>query len=537
MDRSWINQTVSPKPKGHPAAVWAEEVVLATGKSLLASAASRCVFGASGLGPSSSTVCSALLLLLMAAWLCDLMPVLGKPVEDKMYHSFESFWPRYLAEHREPRDRVAHVFEFACVLAFMALEPGRLVAFCLTIGVGSLLTRPLLHLSRPRLEQQLMYLIGGVVAQRFDVACTYALGYAVWLAFDFVGHAYLGENAQAAAFLGRHYLAWALVGQAHFAFKVAANFHQELLTARVRLSVDMTSMKQKFSDGGLKVSIAARAMLHYSKTVPGKRVGRYIGVEDARELADVHEECEVALGNARELLPKATLDTKCFELLRNPTSVEDFHDDEEIRQVYYKEMEALVKKATGAERVIVFDHTVRDTAAGSGLNVKAGEAGSAVVRVHTDYSDLSGPERVRTLASSGGYTGAKLSDEEKEDILSRDFCIVNVWRNIKNEPVQTKPLAVLDPSTIDRQDFITYEMQFAERKGENYAMRFNPQHQWYFYPFMEKDECLVFKTWEIREDRPRYCFHTSFDDLAVPVEAPPRSSIEIRTVAIMPRKK
>jgi len=285
-----------------------------------------------------------------------------------------------------------------------------------------------------------------------------------------------------------------------------------------------------------KVSVAARARLHYSKQVPGKRVGRYVGVEDKGELADEHEEHEVALGNAREL-PQATLDTMCFELRQKPTAVKDFHDDEEIQQIYYKEMEDVVKAATGAERVIVFDHTVRDTGAGTALNVKVGDAGAAVVRVHTDYSDISGPERVRTLASSGSYTGVTLSTAEKEDILSRDFCIVNVWRNIKDEPVQSSPLAVLDPATLDRTDFLTYEMQFAERRGENYAMKFNPRHQWYFYPLMEKDECLVFTTWESREDRPRYCFHTAFQDLDEPKGVPSRRSIEVRTVAIMPRKE
>merc|ERR1712087_677260 len=89
-----------------------------------------------------------------------------------------------------------------------------------------------LHLSQPRLESKLMYLIGGVVSQVYGVPITFALGYAVWLAFDFVGHAYLGENAKAAAFLGRHYLAWALVGQAHFACQVLAHFPRIVSIAR-----------------------------------------------------------------------------------------------------------------------------------------------------------------------------------------------------------------------------------------------------------------------------------------------------------------
>jgi len=219
-------------PKGHPFMVWAEEVGLASGKSLLASAATWCVVGASRGGPSALVVCASVALLLASAWLADCMPVLGPAADEKMFPTFRSFWPQYLAEHREPRDRVAHVFEFFGVLVFMALSPGRLVAFCMTISLGSLLTRPLLHNSRPRMESQLMYLVGGCLSQLYGIPVSFALGYAVWLAFDFLGHAYIGENAKAAAFMGRHYLAWALVGQAHFACQVAANFPQELSVAR-----------------------------------------------------------------------------------------------------------------------------------------------------------------------------------------------------------------------------------------------------------------------------------------------------------------
>jgi len=285
-----------------------------------------------------------------------------------------------------------------------------------------------------------------------------------------------------------------------------------------------------------RVDVAARAKLHYQQDVRGKRVGRYIGVEDGGELSDVHAEQEMALGNARHLRPLPRLESSCFDLRRWPTRVKNFKDDEEVKKVYYPEVEALIKETTGAQRVLVFDHTLRDTSAGSALNVKMGDAAAAVERVHTDYSDTSGPRRIKSLAESGGYTGLQLSEAEKEDILSRQFCIVNVWRNIKDEPVQSKPLALLDPASLGKDDFVTYEMQYAERKGENYALRYNSNHQWYFYPLMEKDECLVFKTWESRTDRPRYCFHTAFTDLNQPADAPPRASIEVRTIAIMPKE-
>merc|ERR1712187_410617 len=104
---------------------------------LLASALSRILFGASGGDPSAMTLTFAVAVFVLAARLCDHAPTLGAPVEEKPYHSFRAFWPRYLAEHREPRDRVAHVFEFFGVVLFMVLQPGRLVALALAVGVGA----------------------------------------------------------------------------------------------------------------------------------------------------------------------------------------------------------------------------------------------------------------------------------------------------------------------------------------------------------------------------------------------------------------
>eukprot|EP00442_Polarella_glacialis_P004650 CAMPEP_0115142626 /NCGR_PEP_ID=MMETSP0227-20121206/60269_1 /TAXON_ID=89957 /ORGANISM="Polarella glacialis, Strain CCMP 1383" /LENGTH=292 /DNA_ID=CAMNT_0002551263 /DNA_START=116 /DNA_END=994 /DNA_ORIENTATION=+ len=280
------------------------------------------------------------------------------------------------------------------------------------------------------------------------------------------------------------------------------------------------------------VSTAATAPINYSVEVPGKRVGRYINSEDTGELADVHEEKLVAFGNARELQTPANLEKQCFELRNHATAVKNFKDSDEVKRVYFPEMEALVKAATGAEQVFLFDHTIRDGSSGAGLNVtKPGDAAAPVFRVHTDYSDTSGPARVKTLAESGDYFSA----EQQTEILSRDFCIVNVWRNISAEPVQSNPLAVLDPASIDKKEFLVYEMQYPDRAGQNFALKYNSSHKWYFYPLMEKEECLIFKTWEKRTDRPRYCFHTAFTDPATPATAPGRSSIEIRSIAIMPK--
>ena len=60
------------------------------------------------------------------------------------------------------------------------------------------------------------------------------------------------------------------------------------------------------------------------------------------------------------------------------------------------------------------------------------------------------------------------------------------------------------------------------------------RHQWAYYPRMAAEEALLFKTFDSCEDgsTPRFVFHTAFDDPTTPDDAPPRRSIEVRTVAL-----
>ena len=54
-----------------------------------------------------------------------------------------------------------------------------------------------------------------------------------------------------------------------------------------------------------------------------------------------------------------SLDTTGFEFVQHPSVEKKFVDEEAIRTGYYKEVEELLKKHTGAKRVLIFDHTVR----------------------------------------------------------------------------------------------------------------------------------------------------------------------------------
>uniref|UniRef100_A0A7S0L804 Methyltransferase n=1 Tax=Coccolithus braarudii TaxID=221442 RepID=A0A7S0L804_9EUKA len=185
----------------------------------------------------------------------------------------------------------------------------------------------------------------------------------------------------------------------------------------------------------------------------------------------------------------------------------------------------LVKEATGADRVVTFDHTLRESGQANLNAVDGKSAAGAVVRVHGDYTPASGPTRLRMLNESGRVDAA---------VPSR-YAFVNVWRNIDRErPVLANPLAVCAPYSIDLADAWPYLMMYPDRVGENYALKNESAdaHQWFYYPLMVADEALLFKVFDSAPDETRFVFHSAFEDPSTPADAPPRRSVEVRTIAL-----
>ena len=59
-----------------------------------------------------------------------------------------------------------------------------------------------------------------------------------------------------------------------------------------------------------------------------------------------------------------------------------------------------------------------------------------------------------------------------------------------------------------------------------------PDHEWYYFPLMARDEALVFKVYDSAKDgRARFTAHSAFEDPTTPPDAAPRESIEMRTIA------
>ena len=224
----------------------------------------------------------------------------------------------------------------------------------------------------------------------------------------------------------------------------------------------------------------------------------------------------VAIRNGRELLDKFSLDTNGFVLTEHETSVRDFYDSDEVKSVYYPEVERLLKRVTGAERVVMFDHIVRNP-----LLAERGEKGarSPAKLVHNDYTFKSAPRRVRDLLP-----------EEADRLLKNRFAEINVWRAIRG-PIESSPLALCDARSLDAEDSVPTDLVYRDRVGETLGFLYNPKHRWYYFPRMQRNEAILLKCYDSEDDgRARFTAHTSFEDPNSPPYAAPRESIEVRAL-------
>ena len=225
---------------------------------------------------------------------------------------------------------------------------------------------------------------------------------------------------------------------------------------------------------------------------------------------------ELRVHDARSLLDSLSLDVEGVTLVLLGISV-DPCDPAAVRTHYYPAVEACVREATGAARVFAFDHNVR-----SAPRAKAGEEGLGrpVRFAHNDYTDRSGPQRVRDLLPN-----------EAESLLERRFAVINVW-SATARTVEDVPLAVCDAQSIQPAHLLPTALKYADRTGEIYSLLYDPAQRWLYFPQMAPGETMLLKCYDSEADgRARYTAHAAFDDPDAPPDAAPRESIEVRTLA------
>jgi len=259
--------------------------------------------------------------------------------------------------------------------------------------------------------------------------------------------------------------------------------------------------------------------------------------------------------SARDLRPEPpSLDAHGFELLDDarPTA-STLASDAAIEATYYPHVADVVRRATGARLVRPYDHVRRHAAP---AEHKPPGHGPPAFLVHSDSADRSWPWRVDELLAHPGRW-SDVGPINVDEAFARDhlggggtkhWAIVNAWRHVgPDETLETTPLALLDDATVrwGSDEVMRYAITMDGLVAFNFVLRHSPEHRWFYYPSMTRDELLLFKAFESnpggghdRRNDPFVLFHSAFD---LPRSSSSRSgeskqshrvSLEVRCIAV-----
>ena len=185
-------------------------------------------------------------------------------------------------------------------------------------------------------------------------------------------------------------------------------------TADFLVQTDRSTVVSLSSDTFVRLP-RVNGVLHYLKPMSAKPCSyTYELPQGVPQTNAQYEPRTVAIRDARRVADLLSLDDEGVQRVEHESAMRDFDDDDEVKRVYYPEAEKLVAAATGARWVLVFDHTVRKKIYGV-ADRTPGLPRQPATRVHNDYTERSGPQRVRDL------TG-----EAAEALLRRRFAVINV---------------------------------------------------------------------------------------------------------------
>ena len=214
--------------------------------------------------------------------------------------------------------------------------------------------------------------------------------------------------------------------------------------------------------------------------------------------------------NARDI--NSSLTKEGFKLLKHETSVQDFYNETVVSSAYYFEMQELVKKETNADEVYIVSHITRNE-----FEAQQGKMLGAHRLVHNDFTPNFN-DTVKPLIEESKIDPSKIS-------------VYNLWRRFDKDSLDA-PFAVCDSSTVSESELIPTDL-FNYLDGDDgftveiYQSSFNDNHQWYYYPKMQKDEVLMFKTFDSLEKPFLPTLHSAFDDISVTETVSPRESLSL----------
>jgi hypothetical protein len=266
--------------------------------------------------------------------------------------------------------------------------------------------------------------------------------------------------------------------------------------------------------------------LHY--LAAGSTVLRRFTAPGASINTGAYEPHVVPIHNARPVQDRFRMDVQGFEIVRHTSAVTSFTDKAEMDAIYIPEVVDFVKERTGADEVASRGWVLRRSAA-PGEHVSQPQA----ALVHIDYSQT-GAEMVAPRVYAEAFPDGP---------GYRRALATSVWR-VFSPPPQDWPLALCDFRSLGPHEGLDNQLYFVDRVPEDpmapvdeskmvtsgSEFQFNPNHEWWYFPDMTRDEVLFFVFHDSDHSRPWRVLHSAFRDPTVQT-AEPRHSVEFRTFA------
>lgn len=262
--------------------------------------------------------------------------------------------------------------------------------------------------------------------------------------------------------------------------------------------------------------------------IPTSRINRRFWAPGKEYNTGTYAPEQVRVRNARAAGHAFTLDEHGFTLASFPTQMEDFHDYDAVNTRYAEEVGHIAKALTGADLVVPMGGQLRSPNISKGIQPPAAEA-------HVDFN-----------TPTSHRVAQRLYDQARPQGPGYDrFILFSLWRCLSPGP-QDWPLALCDYESakddtdlpnvkVDVDTIPTGDALFAPIEGEEKMaaasiFTFNPEHRWWYYPNMTRDEVIFIKFHDSDHSRAWRALHTAFHDTSTPGTIP-RESIEFRACA------
>ncbi len=251
---------------------------------------------------------------------------------------------------------------------------------------------------------------------------------------------------------------------------------------------------------------------------------------------------EVVIRDGMPIRDHFALDTHGFMIAKSESAIADFHDKDEVEAGYEREVEREVLRLTGADKCVARGWMLRTSADlteharnKSGNYKHAGGIQPTAGEAHVDTNEATALRMAEMTYRQAFPDGPGF----------KRFLVSSFWRTF-SPPPQDIPLALCDGRTsfggqeknntlLIVDEFPTGDALTAPVEGEENMLAatifsYNPEHRWWYFKNMQRDDALLFKFYDSDHSVTWRCPHSAFIDNSAS-NPNIRESIECRSVA------